>query len=294
VRTRLSQGVRARQDELGKTEAALEQERQEVAELESSLRTTLERRPALADDPAGFAENETAIASLQAELLRRREYVLPRREDDLRGAQANLAHAEWDDSGKALVAAQKRRRERSAKVATRLSELCAEVAELAKERTSVAELEAEFRARIPAGVDDWAFPSEARDEPEWPDLGDLLEVLSAGPKRPLATEAAGRARAAAESERAARSEVAQAIREALREGSFVRVENLRGNRRPLIAEIAERQAREFLADISPSSEEVLDMSGAALQRARDQKRSTIERRLERIRELAADKVEAAA
>jgi DNA repair exonuclease SbcCD ATPase subunit len=290
VRTRLSQGVRNRQDELGKAETALEQERQEVAELESSLRTALDRRPSLADDPAGFAENETAVSSFQAELLRRREYVLPRREDDLIEARSKLAHAEWDQAGKALVGAQKQRHEASVKVAGKLSELRVALDALMKVRASVEELEAEFRARVPSGASDWTFPAESRDEPTWPEQGDLLEVVSAGPKRPLAQEAAAVECAERENETRSRAVIADAVEDAVVRGSFGKLEQLPRAHLAAALGVAERRAEEEIAQRERALADPDIQTGTG-----EKTRALIarlEERVERIRELAGDVVAA--
>ena len=273
-------GTQAAQDELEKAEAALALERQGWAETEEKLAQAIGARDELADVPDAYAGNEERIREFRSE-LGRRDRVITRREAELEEARSALAHAESEETGTKLAARQKRRQAASAKVAGRLSELHAAVGELVKERDAVAALEAEFQARIPSDVDEWTFPSEARDESDWPELGDLFDVVKVGPVQPLTREAESLARAEHQAEARSQNAIARAVEDVVVHGDFTRFENLASPQLTTAQTLAEERIDAEIERRLAAREDAFQLTGRG-----DEVLAALDRRRDRVRELA--------
>jgi chromosome segregation ATPase len=118
------------------------------------------QRDELAEDPAGYQQNEATIRELQAE-HERLAIVVRRRERDLEEAERLAAHAEWQRSGRELVEnGQTPRRRASSRFAAAVAETLAAAADLEQEEAKTKELEARYATLRPSDVDEWAWPGK--------------------------------------------------------------------------------------------------------------------------------------
>jgi hypothetical protein len=261
---------------LRETIAATERERARHGELAG---TAAEERRTSADDPQAFAAATSAAREHNVE-HDRLGFVLERRRHELAELETQLELARYEQALEALEQAARRRHQASAAFARALETAIATVAGLEAARAGFDRALAAARELRPDGVE-LELPAIA-DEVVWPDGADTLaKLVDAGPRRPVAREAAAAERAAVVAERRDADVIDHALRDAFT-GELGRLERLRPDLRPRAAV----EARRFAAKVIRESEaaarrgEVLDQAGLARNLARH--RSVVERKLDRV------------
>jgi hypothetical protein len=269
-----------RRSHVGRLERELEVLRETIAQTEAERdkqielaeQAAAERREA-AHDPAAFGEAAARAAQHRDE----RDglgFVLDRHAKDRARLERELEHARFEDAIQALEAAGKRRHDAARHLTTALAAGIEALPALEAARDEFDTTRARARELCPEDVE-FELPQNA-DEPESPNgLDRLLELVQAGPRRPLAKTTAAIEQTRRQGEQSVRSVGYQAAREAIVDGDFERLGRIRPEERRAAVAAAEGLARSV-----PTNEAAAKVA---------------QRRLERIRELvaAAEQVEAA-
>lgn len=273
--------VRARQADLEAAEGQLGAERENHRQAVAAREQATTQRAALAGDPLAFAENEQAIHDAELD-CRRRELGVEGLEAEVEVAKRRLAHAAWAAMGRALEEAYAQRRAASGAVADWLAQGAKLLAALEQRRVAAQDAERRFVALAPDDLEQLEYPSN-RDEPEWP-VVDLLGIVAAGPLRPDATTAAADVKAERVARRREKNRIVEAVRPALLEGDFRRVESLDPHLRWQAVGAAEGFVQEELERRRALNAEAFQLATGGEQT--EQIAAMLHRRLERVRELA--------
>jgi hypothetical protein len=240
-------------------------ERDREAELAEQAAT--ERREA-AQDPAAFAQAALRAAE-HGDERERLGFVLERRRQELLELERRIETSRYADAYRALEAAAERRQSASTSFSKALAAAIKTLPGLESGRDEYDAALAHTRELRPEDIE-FELPENA-DEEEWPTgIERLVELVQSGPRRPIAKGAAAIECLAHETRQSADTVLAQGVRDALRDGSFARLERLSAHELVRAVHFAERQADELITGDSG-----------------DRARAAIERRLKRIRELAA-------
>jgi hypothetical protein len=255
-----------RNAEVGAAQDALDAAAARQAEVLAEIGGRQAQRDALAEDPAGFQQNEAAIRDLEAE-HDRLGLVVGRREQELDEAKRQAAHDEWQRSNRELVKAYGARREATAAIGPAVAALAAAVASAELKRAEAQDLEERYRALTPNDVDEFAFPSANRDEVDWDPLDDdVVEFLRVGARQPEAAAAERHARRADEERRVKEERVPRMVAMIVRggvtdselEGSFA---DLLEREREEALRAAERQLVDVEADVRNRYSHPLSLEG---------------------------------
>ncbi len=195
-------------------------------------RATVELDELAALEGAGSITGEAAekrLAEIQAGASRARALADQRRRvaaklaEQLELLRAAAAQAAFDDASSEALAALEAQAAASEKVGRLLGQLVVAVAALETARSDAGEALA--RAAELRPDNDAELP--ALDEPEWPEgRAELVQVIEAGPDRPVADRETTAAAFARQQDDSADAVVRQALRDALVVGSFLKLELL--------------------------------------------------------------------
>jgi hypothetical protein len=273
VRRRGSNVIRLERelDVLRETIAQTEAERDKQIELAEQAAS--ERRDA-AHDRAAFGEAARRAGEHRLE-RDRLGFVLERHASDRARLERELGHARYEDGYAAVESALSRRQTASTAVAKQLAATIDTLPALEAARDEVDAALVRARELCPDDID-FELPQNA-DEAELPDgVNRLVEFVQAGARRPIAETSAALERIRREAESATATVGKQAAREAIVNGDFERLGRISPEQRR--AAVA---AAEDLARWTPSNDRAAEIA---------------QRRLNRVRELAAEaaQVEAAA
>lgn len=268
--------MRGRRDTVAQLERELESTRTTLVDTDAERvrQTELagdaeQEKRAAAQDPAVFvAANAKAVGHrLEAERL---TLVLDDRRRALAELEVRLAVARHENHVGALEAALAQQHDASKEFAAILAAAGAASAALLAARDQVDSAMATARASCPPDMD---FQAPRPDEPEWPEAERLVDVLEAGPRRPLAKSAAAVAKHDRERKAAEDSRMRQAVDRFVDRGEdFDRIQALPAEQLSAALRHAERRVKTERAA------------------ATDVFVERLERRLERVRELAASAV----
>lgn len=275
--------MKIRGDSIAKLERDLNALRETISQTETDRARQAEladqasaERRAAALDPTAFGE----AARKAAEHVDERDrlgFVLERHASELARLEHELEHARSAEAQAALESAAKRQHAASGGVGSDLAAAIDKLPALLAARDEYDTAKARARELCPDDVD-FELPANA-DEPEWPGVDRLVELVQAGSRRPLATSKAASERMDRERENAENGRIPPAVKDALNMGYFDRLRQLSPETLPAALAHAEQEARVRLDghEDGPRKREIAEI---------------LERRLERVRELVAD-VEAA-
>jgi len=270
--------MRRRGDSVGKLEREIEALRATIAdtEIEQGRQAGLAEqssteRQAAALDPEAFGE-ATRRAAEHRDERERLALVLKHHANELGRLERELEQAIYQDAYTALESALERQRGASSEPSKKLAEAIEKLPTLEAARDEVRTALARARELLPSEVE-FQLPANA-DEVPFPDgVERLLEFLQRGPERPHAKEAAAVERIRAQGDPDA-TVGCQAALEALKHKDYERIARLTPGQ---------------LAKVVPAAEQLVRTLPQ-----NDREREIVEQRLERVRELVAGEVEAAA
>ena len=251
-------------------------ERERAQHQELASRAEQDKRT-VAVDASAFDEADQKASRHRGE-VERLGMVLESRAADLMGLERRLEHARFAEAYGAVEAAAERRHAAAAKLSTAIANA---LKILGARDAGHEELEAaiaEARSLCPSDLE-FELP-DSIDEAEFPAGVDrLAKALREGPRRPLAKSAAYAAKLEGESKRAERGRASKAVEEVFRYGDLSGVRKVPSELLPECLTALERMVDDERKRLSAGSSLSHDELSKYF--------ATLERRLERMRELVA-------
>lgn len=235
--------------ELAAHDEAIERDREHVRQHQVSIAEAQAAKSAASADPERYDELLAQIGRDERE-VERLGLVIERRQKDREACAQALAEHEFEDAHEAWAKACTAAKRHSETMRARLGEAAKAAAQLARTRTAadVAKARAQELNPHPRYGLDW--PADV-DEPDWPDVGQLLELAAAGPRQPKRKGEEAKARG--DAERAAGDElrIGETVRQALAmpdiEGSHDQI--FGGLEEPLRSEARRRYEAELAREL---------------------------------------------
>lgn len=273
-----------RSNTVSKLERELETLRQTILETESEQARQAELAEQAAQEKRALAEDPTSREAAASRVVAHRDErdrladVIALRRKSLASSERDLEHARYADSQAAFESAARRQHDTADKLSSHLAAAIEALPALLAARDEFDQAKARARELCPDGVD-FELLANA-DEPAFPDGVDrLVELVQAGPRRPLATTKAASAKQQLERESAESSRMRSAVDQFFRQGhDFEKLERLSPERRASALALFERRLA--------AKRERGACSDVLMQR--------LEQRLERVRELVAEATTAGA